>query len=198
MNHTTMSNKIPVIVILCSNALMGLGLRSILERMLPFAAFKLCDDFSQIEHSAPEDHFHLFVEASKVVEHAPFFEARHTKTIALTSGTPNSNLLQGYHQINILAPQEQIEASLQQLHKHAHTPAASPIKEQTTKEVLSPREIEVLKLLVEGLMNKEIADRLNIGITTVITHRKNIVEKLGVKSVAGLTIYAVMKRYITI
>ena len=45
-------------------------------------------------------------------------------------------------------------------------------------------------------INKEIADKLNISLTTVITHRKNITEKLGIKSVSGLTIYAVMNGYI--
>ena len=61
---------------------------------------------------------------------------------------------------------------------------------------LSAREIEVLVLITKGLINKEIADKLNISLTTVITHRKNIVEKLGIKSVSGLTIYAVMHGYI--
>ena len=46
------------------------------------------------------------------------------------------------------------------------------------------------------MLNKEIADKLNISLTTVITHRKNITEKLGIKSVSGLTIYAVMNGYI--
>ena len=63
---------------------------------------------------------------------------------------------------------------------------------QPHQEILSAREIEVLVLITKGLINKEIADKLNISLTTVITHRKNITEKLGIKSVSGLTIYAVM------
>ncbi len=66
----------------------------------------------------------------------------------------------------------------------------------TTGHELSAREIEVLVLITKGLINKEIADKLNIGLTTVITHRKNITEKLGIKSVSGLTIYAVMNGYV--
>ena len=46
------------------------------------------------------------------------------------------------------------------------------------------------------MTNKEIADRLCISTTTVISHRKNIMEKLNVRSVSGLTIYAVMNGYI--
>ena len=51
-------------------------------------------------------------------------------------------------------------------------------------------------LFVNGYKYQEIADKLNISLTTVITHRKNITEKLGIKSVSGLTIYAVMNGYI--
>ncbi len=189
-----MSNPIPVIAILTSNALMGIGMRSILEKMFPFAAFKLSTDFNDISESTPEELFHIFVAANEVIEHSEFFEQRRNKTIVMTSGTPHAQLLNNYPQINIQTSQQEIVESLQNLHKRAHGESHTT----SQKEILSPREIEVLKLLVEGLLNKEIADRLNIGLTTVITHRKNILEKLGVKSVAGLTIYAVMKRYIDI
>ena len=53
-------------------------------------------------------------------------------------------------------------------------------------------------LIVQGFINKEIADRLNIGLTTVVTHRKNVMEKLGIKSVSALTIYAVTHGYVDI
>ena len=65
-------------------------------------------------------------------------------------------------------------------------------------KLLSDREIEVLSLIAQGFINKEIANQLNIGLTTVISHRKNIVEKLGMKSVSALTIYAVMHGYVDI
>lgn len=57
---------------------------------------------------------------------------------------------------------------------------------------LSAREIEVLKLISSGKINKEIADELCISVNTVITHRKNISSKLGIKSASGLSLYAVM------
>ena len=55
-----------------------------------------------------------------------------------------------------------------------------------------------MTLIVKGMINKEIADRLNIGLTTVVTHRKNIMDKLSIKSVSQLTIYAVMHGYVSI
>lgn len=66
------------------------------------------------------------------------------------------------------------------------------------QEFLTDREIDVLKLLVSGNANKEIADKLNISTHTVISHRKNISQKTGIKSVSGLTIYAVINNIISI
>jgi DNA-binding NarL/FixJ family response regulator len=61
---------------------------------------------------------------------------------------------------------------------------------------LSERERDVLVLVAKGLTNKEIASELNISPHTVISHRKNIVHKTGIRSVAGLTVYAVLNKFI--
>ncbi len=63
---------------------------------------------------------------------------------------------------------------------------------------LTDREQEVLKLVAQGYINKQIADALSISIHTVISHRKNIVEKLGIRSISGLTVYAVINGMIDI
>lgn len=62
---------------------------------------------------------------------------------------------------------------------------------------LSDREIEVLRLLASGKATKEIAEALHISTNTVITHRKNLSAKTGIRSVSGLAVYAVVKKYIT-
>jgi DNA-binding CsgD family transcriptional regulator len=63
-------------------------------------------------------------------------------------------------------------------------------------EEISDREKDVLRLVALGLTNKEIADKLFISSHTVITHRKNITKKLGIKTIAGLTMYALINRLI--
>jgi DNA-binding CsgD family transcriptional regulator len=64
------------------------------------------------------------------------------------------------------------------------------------RTLLSDREIEVLKTVAHGYSNKEIAEKLYISVNTVITHRKNITDKLGIKTIAGLTVYAIMNNII--
>lgn len=56
---------------------------------------------------------------------------------------------------------------------------------------LTNREEEILRLIVKGYLNKEIAVKLNISHNTVLTHRKNIISKTGIKTVSGLTFYAI-------
>lgn len=57
---------------------------------------------------------------------------------------------------------------------------------------LSQREREVLSAVASGKTNKEIADALCISVNTVITHRKNLTSKLGIRSTSGLSLYAAM------
>lgn len=63
---------------------------------------------------------------------------------------------------------------------------------------LSDRENDVLKEIVRGRSNKEIADVLNISIHTVMSHRKNIMQKTGIKSQAGLTVYALTNNILNV
>lgn len=70
-------------------------------------------------------------------------------------------------------------------------------EESNPSDELSAREVQVLQLVVSGAINKEIADRLNISLNTVLTHRKNITAKLGIKTISGLTLYALMHGYIS-
>jgi len=61
---------------------------------------------------------------------------------------------------------------------------------------LSSREQEILRLVAQGNSNKLIAEKLFISIHTVITHRKHITGKLGIKSISGLTLYAAINNII--
>lgn len=73
-----------------------------------------------------------------------------------------------------------------------------PDKEQEENVELSEREKEVVRQVALGKTNKEIAEELFISTHTVITHRKNITRKLGIKTVSGLTVYAILNNIIDI
>ena len=95
---------------------------------------------------------------------------------------------------NILVPMVRlIENPL----SHASTEKQNAVAGEE-RDDLSDREIEILVSVAQGLLNKEIADRHNISINTVITHRKNITRKTGIKTVAGLTVYAILNGYVDI
>ncbi|MBL4747096.1 MAG: hypothetical protein JKY08_12145 [Flavobacteriaceae bacterium] len=93
-------------------------------------------------------------------------------------------------QINITEPPKDIISKILKI--------AGPQKTITTNRpvALTERETDILLHLIDGLSNKEIANTLSISIHTVISHRKNITEKTGIKSLPGLTIYAITKKII--
>ena len=89
--------------------------------------------------------------------------------------------------IEITDDRKKIESHLTEVLQADNTPSDGPDLYE-----LSEREREVLIELANGLSNKEIATKLHISVHTAITHRKNIVKKTGIKSVAGLTVYAML------
>lgn len=76
------------------------------------------------------------------------------------------------------------------------TRLSNMIKNAENTESVSEREKEIIICLVQGLSNKEIAAQLFISVNTVITHRRNISRKLQIRSLAGLTIYAIANNLI--
>jgi DNA-binding NarL/FixJ family response regulator len=64
--------------------------------------------------------------------------------------------------------------------------------------LLSPRERDVVRLLARGLSNKEMAAALGIGVRTVDTHRSSVMDKLGIRHVAGLVKWAIMNQLATL
>ena len=75
------------------------------------------------------------------------------------------------------------------------TPPEEIKSDNKSKGILTERQIEILKLVALGKTNQEIADTLFIGKTTVETHRKNMIRKLGLQGAGELLRYAVDKKY---
>lgn len=193
-----MMNHKPEIAIVEPNTLTALGLKMILEEIIPMAIIRTFHSFGELTDDTPDMYAHYFIAAQVYVEHNIFFQLRKKKTIVL-AGESHSLQLSAVRILNIYQSEEQLVKDILKLHQHAHHdghPAEAIPPMPVIGHELSAREIEVLVLITKGFINKEIADKLNISLTTVITHRKNITEKLGIKSVSGLTIYAVMNGYV--
>ena len=123
--------------------------------------------------------------ADSFVCNADFFLPRKQKTLVVTKDSGVVSGSNGVSVVSALSDETEIEKSISDL--------MDSMKDSDPQHGnLSAREVEVLKCIASGKINKEIADELCISINTVITHRKNISSKLGIKSASGLSLYAVM------
>ena len=165
-------------------ALEAIGIRSIVRECSDFMveAFGNFADFMPLA-----DSYEAYVaDSGTFVANLDFFMPRRQNTIVTgisvmslknSSGGP---LIIGHD-----ADEADIEVTVKKLLGSLQTG-------ETVPGELSFREREVLRLIAAGRINKEIADELCISVNTVISHRKNISSKLGIKSASGLSLYAVM------
>lgn len=181
----------PAIAVVTPNILVGVGLRSVLEKVVPAASVELFRGFGDFAEAGPERFIHCFVTAQLFAAHNAFFRARQHKTMVLTNG----QTLAGMHCIDVQTDEESFVHALVQLQRSVRRPEHALPAAPETAQPLTPREAEVLTLLAGGMSSKQIADRLGIGLTTVVSHRRNIMEKLGIRSVAGLAVYALAAGY---
>jgi len=185
------------IAILHPNSLCCLAMRSILTDIAPFmgsmsevdiVTYNTMEEFSE-ENS--QSIVHYFVADEIVQANIEYFLPLARRCIVLTEGTGFSH--PEFHAVNLHQPEREVLKGVLMMHRSAHAAMMSaPKRNKEEAELLSQREKEVLELIIKGLINKEIADKLNISTPTVIFHRRNIMEKIGSKSIGRLTIYAVM------
>lgn len=191
-NHGT-----PKIAIIDPNTLAVLGLKSLLQNVMPIVQVDTYGSYVELEANHPEQYFHYFVSMNIVLQNRCYFTEFKHKTIVLTLSIDTNTQLSGFNCLCVNVPEKQLIKSLLALQQRAHSHGRN-LPPMPRQNILSDREIEVMSLIVMGYINKEIADKLNIGLPTVITHRKNIMDKLNIKSVSAMTIYAVMNGYVDI
>lgn len=190
----------PKIAIINPNTLAVLGLKSMLQGVMPVVEIDVFGAFDDFPSDGRDCYYHYFVAADVLLDHRAFFLANRRKTIVLVPSLDPLSRLSDFHCLCTNLPEPQLVRALLSLEQSAHANGRNlpPVPRETGRGVLSDREIEVMSLIVQGYINKEIADRLSIGLATVVTHRRNIMEKLRLRSVSALTIYAVMHGYVDI
>ena len=170
------------------------GLSNILMKFKKNFYLYRFNDLEELKNSVSKESFTVALINPTAIQNRladfPKLKSNHPNmlSIALVYSFFDNELLQKFDDtLSVTASLEQIRHKLGQI---------STASEKSQHDDLSEREIEVLTQMVKGLANKEIADILNISIHTVISHRKNITEKTGIKSLSGLTIYAITKKII--
>lgn len=124
-------------------------------------------------------------------ERNAFKELLNVPVVALLTTAMEASSISRFDNVIYLADRsDEIE------HKLKATIKTTSQEQKSEGEELSSREKEILVCVAKGMLNKEIADHFNISIYTVITHRKNITRKTGIKTVAGLTVYALLNNMI--
>lgn len=183
--------------IIDSNTLMCLGLQQILTEMLPMVETEVFTSFQDLENQDKEQNLflHYFVSSRIYFEHSTFFRQNPKKSIILVNGDMQ---ISGMHTLNVCQSEPMLMHDLLMLRNMGKAPIMPQVSVEHREQQLSTREIEVAILLCKGLINKEIADRLDISITTVISHRKNIMEKLHARSLADIIIYSVMNGLVSV
>lgn len=182
--------------IIDSNVLTCIGLQHLLVRLLPMAEIHFFSSTRELLELGDISGFlHFFVSSNIYFEQTIFFRQFPKKTIVLVKGDMQ---IKGIHTLNICQSEKQIVSDIMILQRMGHDHAINIARQIEQKEVLSSREVEVAILLCKGYINKEIADKLNLATTTVISHRKNIMEKLHARSLADIIIYCVVKGIVSI
>lgn len=195
--HTSM----PIVrfAIIDPNMLTCLGLQQVLSEMLPMAEVVVYNSFAELQSHADEPFIHYFVSSRIYFEHTAFFRQRQAKSIVLVAG---DMMINGVFTLNVCQSIPLLIRDIMSLrskgHQQHHSGITPSPTEQQPPSLLSSREVEVAVLLCKGYINKEIADRLNISLTTVITHRKNIMDKLRARSLADIIIYCVMNGIVNV
>lgn len=188
------------IAVIHHDTLAAIGLRQMLQEVMPFVKIDTFLSVCDVPISDVDRYIHYFASTNTVTGNLQFFANRRGKTIVLSASSDSQPTFAGFHCLCTSVPEKQLVRSLLALEQSAHSQGRNlpPVPHTEHEKLLSAREIEVMSLIVKGYINKEIANMLNISLATVVTHRRNIMDKLGFKSVSALTIYAVTRGYVDI
>ena len=191
----------PCFAIIDRNTLESTALKDILWELFNHVEICTYCNMEAFIRDSNRHFIHFFVSSDMLFANSEEFETLKHMTTVLTDGE-NPNLNQsGYMTLDITECEEDIMSrlmSLQQLGHYGKMHTGGDDTADTIQEKLSEREKEVLRLIVKGMINKEIAKELNISQATVIFHRNNLCEKLQTRSVGKLTIYAVLSGIVSI
>jgi DNA-binding NarL/FixJ family response regulator len=185
----------PCIAIIDQNTLSNVTLRSILWDIYNKVEVFTYGNMDSFIRDSNRHFVHFFVSADILFKHVDEFELLKHQTTVLSTGPNRRFETAGFNVLDISLPEKELMGKLlriQLVSRYEPQKTEGIRSRKNLQHELSAREKEVLKLIVKGQTNKEIASELDISITTVIFHRNNVCSKLGTRSIGRITIYAVL------
>lgn len=187
------------ILLIEPSEIIAAGFKAVVSKSVEF---EIVNTLSNLSYYTPtQSHCDIIVINPAVINYNERFDIRSyfssenedLSIVALTNSGYEENVMRQYDGcINIYDNSARI---VQKLHSAIEEAKQSPKNELNE---LSTRERDILVAVAKGKTNKEIADEYNISVYTVISHRRNISRKLGINSIPGLTVYAIMNKLIDI
>jgi len=187
------------VLLIEKSPIVAAGFTEILQKRATFEVTGVADSLNRITERIIVDRPDLIVLNPTLIDYSKrntfrslFQDSPKIPIVALVYSYFDQQWLKSFNGvIEINEEESKIESQLMEaLQSNTEQPESTDLYE------LSDREREVLVELSKGLTNKEIAEKLHISVHTAITHRKNIIKKTGIKSVAGLTVYAMLNNLI--
>lgn len=189
----------PCIAIIDRNTLSGIALRSILWNIVTNVEIHLYNTMESFIRDSNRHFIHFFVHSDILFRHIDEFITLRKQTTVLHDGTGCRFIKEGFNVLDLSLSESELKDRILQIQFISRYEDIQDIRSRKgSGNGLSAREQEVLKLIIKGMINKEIAQELNISMPTVIFHRNNICEKLQTRSIGKLTIFAVLSGIVDI
>lgn len=189
----------PCIAIIDPNTLSSIALRSILWDVYNNVEVYIYGTMDSFIRDSNRHFVHFFVSSDILFRHIDEFDTLKNQTTVISVGADRKFGNAGFNVLDISLPEQELMSKLLriQLVSRYEVQHEKATRLRSSSD-LSPREKDILRLMIKGMINKEMAETLGISTTTVIFHRNNICEKLGTRSIGKMTIFAVLSGIIDI
>lgn len=190
----------PCFAIIDRNTLSYVALRHVLQDMFNHVDVFAYNTIEEFIRDSNRHFVHFFVSSDILFCNVEEFDTLKSQTTILYTGSAGNIERNGFRILDVSLSEDKIVEQL----KHLQNTGKYENKISPTKSAddviqrLSQREKDVLRLIVKGRLNKEIANELGISMPTAIFHRNNICDKLQTRSVGKLTVMAVLSGLVDI
>lgn len=190
----------PCFAIIDRNTLSYMALKHVLQDMFNHVEVLAYNTLEEFIRDSNRHFVHFFVSSDILFLNSDEFETLKSQTTVLSTGSAPNSEKAGYRLLDVSLPEEQIIEQLKHLQNTGRyeNRSRSSMDLGDSLQRLSQREKEVLRHIVKGKLNKEVADELNVSLATAIFHRNNICDKLQTRSVGKLTVLAVLSGLVDI